>query len=415
LILPDSAGKVHSLDDVKGQPQLLIFWTAGCDQSEEYLRAVQKVRPEWERSGLHILAIRADVQGSTVAGRLSAISRDVSFPVLIADEQIGSIYSIFYRYLFDRRRDMELPTSFLLNGSGEVVKVYTGAVSPTEILADSRSIPVNVQDRLRRALPFPGHYFGAELHHNYFTYGVAFLQYGYVGQAITSFKRVTELNPSHAGAHYNLGLIYLNKDMLDEAKASLTRTVDLDPSNANAWNNLGVVYGDKGDYEEALRNFKQALALQPTHVLAIQNLVKLYEFQGHPAEARMLYEKALSVDPSLAELHVGLAILLVEQNDLAGARREFEQSIRLQPGNVDGLNGLGVILMKSGDLRSAMDYFVKCQHLDPDFDRAYLNLAALYVGAGNSQKARDVLTQYLARHPENEEVSGALKEINGQK
>jgi Flp pilus assembly protein TadD len=62
-----------------------------------------------------------------------------------------------------------------------------------------------------------------------------------------------------------------------------------------------------------------------------------------------------------------------------------------------------------------MDYFVKCQHLDPDFDRAYLNMASLYVGAGDNQKARDVLTEYLARHPENQEVSDALKVINGQK
>jgi Flp pilus assembly protein TadD len=415
LGLPDLSGKVHSLDDVKGQPQLVIFWTAGCDQSEGYLHAVQKARPQWEGSGLRILAIRVDAQGSTSADRSSTISRDLSFSVLLADQQIGSIYSIFYRYLFDRRRDMELPTSFLLNGEGEVVKVYTGPASPTQILADAQSIPVDIPQRLRLALPFPGRYFGGELHRNYFTYGVAFLQYGYVDQAITSFTRVAELNPSHAGAHYNLGLIYLNKDMLDEAKVSLTKTVELDPSNANAWNNLGVVYGDKGEYEEALRNFKHALALQPTHVLAIQNLVKLYEFQGHPAEARMLFEKALSVDPSLAELHVGLAMLLVEQNDLAGARWEFEQSIRLQPENVDGVNGLGVILMKSGDFRSAMDYFVKCQHLDPDFDRAYLNMASLYVGAGDNQKARDVLTEYLARHPENQEVSDALKVINGQK
>src|SRR5664279_3097340 len=47
-----------------------------------------------------------------------------SFPVLFASAETAGIYNIIYRHLFDRRRDLPLPLSFLLDREGMIVKVY---------------------------------------------------------------------------------------------------------------------------------------------------------------------------------------------------------------------------------------------------------------------------------------------------
>jgi len=44
-----------------------------------------------------------------------ATKEGISLPILLATQEVAGVYNIIYRYLFDRRRDLALPTSFLLN------------------------------------------------------------------------------------------------------------------------------------------------------------------------------------------------------------------------------------------------------------------------------------------------------------
>ena len=411
--LKDANETSRSLRDSLGKPLLLVFWRSDCVDSQTQLRSIQKQWNQWQQAKLDVLAVRIDEP--TADRHVKPESGGFSFPLLQSDEKTRGIYNIFHRYLFERRRDMVLPTSFLIDNTGAVVKIYSGPMDGAEVLKDISSIPLTVEARLRRALPFEGHYFGNGLHHNYFTYGVAFLQYGYLDQALSSFQQAIARNPAYGASYYNVGLIYLNKGSFDDAKTNLDMATELDPANADAWNNLGVVHGQQGDLGRAQTDFERAVALQPTHVLAIQNLVKLYRYQGNLDQAQTLLEKAVKTDPSQAELHLGLAMFLAERKDLPRARAEFAEVVKLQPDSADGLNGLGVVLMQMGSTDEAMLRFEQCRRLAPTYDRPYLNMAVLYMNAGQTQKARDILSAYLATQPDDQDVRDALKELEQSK
>jgi Flp pilus assembly protein TadD len=79
------------------------------------------------------------------------------------------------------------------------------------------------------------------------------------------------------------------------------------------------------------------------------------------------------------------------------------------------LNGLGVVLMEMGESAKAMESFENCRRLAPDYDRPYLNMAVLYLSAGKGDKARDLLSEFLARQPDNEEIRQALREVDSKK
>jgi len=412
--LPDQNNVKRSLSDAKGSNQLLVFWTAGCDQSRKFLVELNRLNAEWKHDSLTVLSVRIPHK-QPAEGTATGLLPQLSFPVLTAGEKTGDIYNIFYRYLFDRRREIEFPTSFLVDGEGKIVRVYTGYADPAQILDDVRTLPATAEDRLRRGLPFPGHYFRGQLHHNYFTYGVAYLQYEYFDEALAAFEKAIDHGGSNGAAYYNIGLIYLNKGMFGDARTNLEEAVKLDPNNADAWNNLGVVYGQQADYSRAQSDFQKALDLQPTHLLAIQNMVKLYRYQGREEAAQSLLEKTIALDPSQADLHQGLAMLFVEEKDLLRARSEFEKATQLEPRNVEILNGLGVVLMEMGESERAMEAFDNCRLLAPDYDRPYLNMAVLYVNAGKADKAHDLLSEFLARQPDNEEIRQALREVDGKK
>lgn len=413
--LPDIHGKTYSLSNFRGHPLALVFWSKGCLKSLKYLQNLEAVRQLWERHDLRLLTLQ--VNSPDVASRSTQFAETGRFQFLTlrADDSTINIYNIFHRYLFERHLDMTLPTTFLLNADGEVIKLYSGVLDPSGILNDLASAPTTRDERLERALPFPGHYFGAGFHHNYFSYGVAFLQYGYIDQALTSFQEAVKRNPAYAAAYYNIGLIYLNKAQFNDALEYLKRTVELDSSNVDAWNNLGVVYGQQGDYVRALDDFRRAVQLQPANLLAVQNLVKLYDYLGRQQDAQDVLTNAISHNQVDPELHIGLAMYFVQQNNMVSAKREFERTIQLSPQNTDALNGLGVILMRMGDSTGAMRLFEQCRRIAPDFDRPFLNMAVLYLQSGDRKQAHDILTEYLRAHPDNEDVHQALQEVDGVK
>ena len=412
--LRDQHGVTRSLADGKGGAQVLVFWGNTCKESHDYLLTLQRLQLQLP-DNVKILSVCIAGLGEQPASWVSDLIARSAFPVLTADEKTGSLYNIFHRYLFDRRRPMASPTTFLIDSDGQVVRVYSGPVETTRLLEDLRNTPGSPAERMRLGLPFPGRYFRGALHHNYFTYGVAYLQYEFMDEALQAFEQSIRNGESTGAVYYNVGLIYLNKNNFEEARGNLEKAVELDPANADAWNNLGVVYGQQGDYGRAQSDFQKAIDLQPAHLLALQNMVKLYRFQGHDQDAQALLENAIGHDPTQAELHQGLAMLFVDMKDLGRATSEFEKAVELSPGNVEILNGLGVVLMEAGESDQAMQRFEECRRLAPDYDRAYLNMAMLYMNAGRTDKAQALLSEYLARHPNNAQIHQALEELDNRK
>jgi tetratricopeptide (TPR) repeat protein len=186
---------------------------------------------------------------------------------------VAGIYNILYRYLLDRHRDLELPTSFLIDAKGEIVKVYQGPVDPEHVEQDFRRIPQTGAERLARALPFSGVTDTIEFGRNYLSYGSVFFQRGYMDQAEASFRIALRDDPSSAEALYGIGSVYLDRQKTTEARESFERALKLRASYpdtlANSWNNLGLLAAREGRTGEAVGYFQEALKLSPDHVHAV--------------------------------------------------------------------------------------------------------------------------------------------------
>lgn len=398
----DQNSRPISSSSRSGSFQLIVFWQSECADSVEMLDQIERHSSLWAKHNLYpTLICSGTPQGA----------QDYSFPVITADKDTLEVYDIFYRYLFARHYDMPLPTAFFADASGNVIRIYSGPFQCTDILNDLAKAPADEESRIQLALPFKGRYFGNGMHHNYFTFGVAYLQFGHTSNAIAAFERSINVTPYYAPAYYNLGLIYLNQGNIPEAYKYLQKAVELDPTDADAWNNLGVTLGDRNDMTAAREAFERALRINPSHLLAIQNLVKLDNYEGRTADAIALLHKAIDVSPSDADLRIGLALLYFEAKDLTRASEAFKRAIQIQPTNVEARNGLGVIWMKRGDLQQAAAAFQKCIALAPDFDRPYLNMAVIYINLGQRDKARTLLAKYLKSHPGDDDVRSALGQL----
>jgi len=413
--LADVAGRVHTLAGFRGRPLLLSFWATWSPLSEQQLRLFQKRRATGAIGGLEIVAVNVNGSGEANQARNFARENGLRFPVLLASENTAGVYNILYRYLFDRRRDLGLPVSFLIDERGSIVKVYQGLADPEGVEDDSRHVPATAAERVKNGLPFPGTWFGGGFHRNQFTYALAFLERGYLDQALAFCRLALESDPENAEAYYLLGSVYLKKQMPKEAHDNFERALKLRPSHPDtwpdAWNNLGMLAAEKGDDEEAIKNLKEAIRQSPHHVIALQNLGNVYRRARRWAEAQAALEMALRADPDDAEANYSLGMVFAQQDSTERAYAYFERALQLRPDYPEALNNLGVLYLRTRRPADAIETFEKCNRVAPGFDQAYLNLAKVYAAQGETEKARAVLHRLLEQHPDHAQAQKALAEL----
>ncbi|HKW17020.1 MAG TPA: FG-GAP-like repeat-containing protein [Terriglobales bacterium] len=406
--LQDAAGKNWQLQSLRGNRVLLHFCSAKSPSLSDQLRALEKDRSKFAATAtaLRVLLVNTD------AAMADRFPLDLHFPVLTATDQVLGTYNIVYRYLFDRHLNLPIPTSFLIDELGQIVKIYQGQVEPDHLVDDLKSIPKTAVDRLKKALPFPGKLYQGAFQRNDFTYGVAFFQRGYVDQAAESFRQVIANKPNDAEAYYNLGTLYLRRNDREQASQYLQQAVKLREDYPEAWNNLGMIAAQEGDAAAAVQNFQRSLSQRPDYVTALVNLGNLYRREKSFDAAKKLFEKALAVEPNDPEVNYSIGMLSAQENNPAAAEQYFQKAISLRPDYADALNNLGVLLVREQHYSDAEERFKTCMQVAPNYDQAYLNLARLYVLLNRKDNAREVLQALLRQQPQHKMAQQALEMLH---
>jgi Flp pilus assembly protein TadD/peroxiredoxin len=408
--LPDVSGSPATLSALRGKPLLLCFWAIAPAGSVDQIRELRRLQPELTAKGVQVIFLNLD-KGPDVT-KIRAFAERERITTGISSPSVAGAYNIIYRFMFDRRRDLPIPCSFLLDEAGMIVKAYQGRLDEKQLVSDVSAIPRTYQARVGKGLPFPGTLYNGQFTRNDFTYGVALFQHGYLDAAAESFKQVIASKPNDAEAHYNLGTLYLRKNDLQQARVYLGQTVKLRADYPEAWNNLGMIAGQENRPDEAIRNFNRSLELRPDYVIALLNLGNIYRRQGNIQESSRLLNRAVELEPENAEANYSLGMFHARQNDLAHAVELLQKSVALHPDYPDAINNLGVLYVRQGKNAEAEEQFSTCIRIAPNFDQAYLNLARLYMLEQKKEKARDVLQALLKLQPDHKLAQQALGMIN---
>jgi len=408
--LPDRYGDLQQLGSLQGSFVLLTFFATTAQSSLDQVRHLSMHQSELASNQLQVLTINVDQTGDREAAQSFARQQKSGPPILFATEEVAGIYNIIYRYMFDRRRDLGLPTSFLLDKAGMIVKLYQGQVDAHRLLADVKSVPASRADRLRSATPFPGKLFQSTFERNDFTYGVALFQHGYLEQAAESFQQVVASKPDDPDAYYNLGTLALRRNDFSSARQFLEQTLKLRPNYPEAWNNLGMIAAQQGRPEEAIVSFEHSLELRPNFAIALLNLGNVYRRQREFRKAEESLRRALKLEPDDPEINYGLGMLYAQQEQVASAAEFLQRALVLRPAYPEALNNLGVLYVRERDYQKAEEQFRIGIRVAPNDDRAYLNLARLCAMRGDKDKAREVLRDLLRLEPGN---AGAQQALDG--
>ncbi|HOW28856.1 MAG TPA: redoxin domain-containing protein [Elusimicrobiota bacterium] len=107
-------GKTASLSDFRGRPVFLDFWATWCPPCRLSIPLVKKIHQDYSDKGLQVLGVSLDEDTETVAP--FARNYSINYMVLLGgNSPIQSVYQV-----------RGVPTFFLLNSKGQVVRRWEG-------------------------------------------------------------------------------------------------------------------------------------------------------------------------------------------------------------------------------------------------------------------------------------------------
>ena len=187
--------------------------------------------------------------------------------------------------------------------------------------------------------------------------GAVTKQKEYLDQLIAAY-------PNDERAHFSLGGYYFGQQEYEQAITHYKRSTELAPSYSPAYNILGYSYRQQGNYEEAERAFKKYIELIPNDPNPYDSYAELLLKMGRFEDSIAQYRKALSMDSHFVPSHFGISADLMYMGKPDEAAAELQQMAD-QARNDGELRtaffGLAVVAVDSGKLDKAV------QHMDKEY------------------------------------------------
>jgi tetratricopeptide (TPR) repeat protein len=235
----------------------------------------------------------------------------------------------------------------------------------------------------------------------WFDLGFAQSHLSKTAEAITSYKKATQLDPKWFEAQQNLGLALAKSGDLSAAASALKIAVTLKPTVggqqalAAAWVSLAQVT-EESQPQESLAAYQKSAELDPANSDAQLGIARMAERAGNAAAAEQQYLKlAAAGNNDSIERLIGLYL---KQKRFADAETWLHKYIAANPQNAAAQLQLGKLLAAEGKTQEAIATLEPLYKTSPDPKLARA-LAGLYLENKQYPAAADLLRPLIAQSP----------------
>lgn len=190
---------------------------------------------------------------------------------------------------------------------------------------------------------------------------------------------------------YNIGRIHQSRGNLALADRAFSLSVERNPNNIQSLEQLGIIYSRSGDIQQGESYFLKAINADQ---LRFGSKKPLSDQDLATVEAVSKLKTDVS-SPDYAYMGLGVLADLDTQHELAQAY--YQHALRIKPESVKTLTNSGYSYYMSGDYRQAQRLSLQALEQDPNNEKALNNLALIYLGKGEINRALNVFTRHMEK------------------
>ncbi|MBC7703010.1 MAG: PEP-CTERM system TPR-repeat protein PrsT, partial [Rhodoferax sp.] len=261
-----------------------------------------------------------------------------------------------------------------------------------------------------------------------------------------SLRKALEIEPDYLAAQRGLIIVALDSKKYQDA-ITIAQTVQKQrPKSGVGWSLEGDINAARKNWSAAANSYRAALQQVQEPELAVKLYAVMIDagktkeaeqfaatwMQGHPkdswfpaylgaaaiarkdyAAAEALYLAVLRILPDDAIALNNMA-WVTNQLHKEGALAYAERANKLAPGRPDFMDTMAVVLSQKGEHSKAVEVQLKALELQPKSAVLRLNLAKIYLAAGDKNRAKselDALAKLGNEHPSHAEVMALLKPL----
>jgi tetratricopeptide (TPR) repeat protein len=185
-------------------------------------------------------------------------------------------------------------------------------------------------------------------------------------QAITYYKKATELNPTFSTAYNLLGYAYRQNVEYANAEQAFKKYIELIPNDPNPYDSYGELLLKEGKFDDAIAQYRKALAIDQNFINAHQGIGMALLYKGNADEAAAEIDKINGKARSDAERRTALFALTVVDVDsgkwdkaLADVDKQYALGEKTNdiPGMTGDLQLKGNVLLEMGKYDEAKASF----------------------------------------------------------
>lgn len=197
-------------------------------------------------------------------------------------------------------------------------------------------------------------------------------------QAIWTYNRAIQLDPTYVKAYYNRGHAYCQLKEYERAIADYDRVVQLNPTYPIVYFNRGKAYASLKQYRQAMADYSSALQLVPWLIEAYISRGDAYRALREYEQALVDYDWAAQLSPNTAEVYLHRGSTYLELKAYRKALTDLDRASALDPENVEVYNDRGVAYAYLEEYERAVASYDRAIALDPENEVIYYNRGGAY-------------------------------------